>query len=73
MACFFPYQSVGNFMQDDLFDFLRAAIFDQVAADSYYPCAKIALPRSVDCPVKSKRVVNQSVLNKELMGQVNRC
>jgi hypothetical protein len=45
---------MGYFVKDDLLNFPKTAIFNQVATDSNSPCSKVALTSPINCPVESK-------------------
>jgi hypothetical protein len=45
---------VGYFVKDDLLDFPKAAIFNQVATYGNSSCSKVTLPGTIDCPIESK-------------------
>jgi len=71
MPGIFAYQSVGYFMQDDLLNFPKVAVFDQVTTDGNSSCPKVTLAGAVNGPVETKGVVDQAMLNKKFMRQVN--
>jgi hypothetical protein len=45
---------VGYFVKDDLPDFPKAAIFNQVATYGNSSCSKVTLTGAIDCPIESK-------------------
>lgn len=65
------HEGVGYLMQDYLFDFLEAAVFHQVATNGDSSRSEVALTSAIDGAVKTKRIINESMLNKKLMCQVN--
>jgi hypothetical protein len=55
---------VGYLVEDNLLYFPKAAIFNQVATYGNSPCSKVTLTSSINCPIESKRVIDQAMLNE---------
>jgi len=71
MAGVLTNQGMGNLMQDDLFNFMKAAIFNQVTADGNSLGPKVALTGSIDGSIKAKGIMNDPVLNKQFPRKIN--
>jgi hypothetical protein len=55
---------MGYFVKDYLLHFPKIAVLDQMATDGNSSCSKVTLPGTIDCPIESKGVVDQAMLNK---------
>jgi hypothetical protein len=61
-------QGVGNLVKDYLLNFFKAAIFNQVPADGDSFSSEVTLTRSVDCPIKSERIIDDAMLDEKLFS-----
>lgn len=71
MASIFSNQRMGNFVKNNLLDFLQAAIFNQVPTHSYSLGSEVTLTGAIYCSIKAKRIVNDAVLYEKFSRQIN--
>lgn len=68
---FLAGQCVGDFVQQDLLDFINWQVLDKVFADRDSAIAEIALTRSAHRSVETKGVVDQPVLLEKPVSQID--